>query len=114
MRKDWRVNRGGSRLGSGAAGCTISADAGASAAGELGMRATGREPSSGVPGLVDFLERTSSAMDEHAALGPGLPEPMSEQIPSNEHRHSLPFGYWVVKRSVLGGLNHEYGLVKAA
>jgi hypothetical protein len=50
----------------------------------------------------------------HAALGPGLPEPMSEQVPSNEHRHSLPFGYRVVKRSVLGGLHHEYGLVREA
>jgi transposase InsO family protein len=48
----------------------------------------------------------------HAALGPGLPEPTSEQVPSNEHRHSLPVGYRVVKRSVLGGLHHEYGLVK--
>ena len=46
----------------------------------------------------------------HSALGPGLPEPMSDQVPSNEHRHSLPIGYQVVKRSVLGGLHHEYGL----
>ena len=50
----------------------------------------------------------------HAALGPGLPEPMSEQVPSNEHRHGLPVGYRVAKRSVLGGLHHEYGLVKEA
>jgi len=26
---------------------------------------------------------------------------MSDQVPSNEHRHSLPIGYQVVKRSVL-------------
>jgi len=39
------------------------------------------------------------------------PEPMSDQVPSNEHRHSLP-GYQVVKRSVLGGLHHEYELKK--
>ena len=50
----------------------------------------------------------------HSALGPGLPEPMSDQVPSNEHRHSLPIGYQVVKRSVLGGLHHEYGLKKEA
>ena len=50
----------------------------------------------------------------HSALGPGLPEPMSEQVPSNEYRHSLPFGYRVVKRSVLAGLHHEYGLVREA
>src|SRR5215831_13614326 len=48
----------------------------------------------------------------HSALGPGLPKPMSDQVPSNEHRHSLPIGYRVVKKSVLGGLHHEYGLVK--
>src|SRR5215831_8985985 len=50
----------------------------------------------------------------HSALGPGLPKPMSDQVPSNEHRHSLPIGYRVVKRSVLGGLHHEYRLVKEA
>jgi len=42
----------------------------------------------------------------HSALGPGLPEPMSDQVPANEHRHRLPVGYRVVKRSVLGGLHH--------
>ena len=50
----------------------------------------------------------------HSALGPGLPEPMSDPGPSNQYRHSLPVGYRVVKRSVLGGLHHEYGLVKEA
>jgi transposase InsO family protein len=50
----------------------------------------------------------------HSALGPGLPEPMSDQVPPNEHRHRLPVGYRVVKRSGLGGLHHEYGLVRAA
>jgi hypothetical protein len=50
----------------------------------------------------------------HSALGPGLPEPMSDQVPSNEHRHTLPIGYQVVKRTVLGGLHHEYGLKKEA
>ena len=50
----------------------------------------------------------------HSALGPGLPEPISDQVPSHEHRHSLPIGYQVVKRSVLGGLHHEYGLKKEA
>jgi hypothetical protein len=50
----------------------------------------------------------------HSALGPGLPEPMSGRVPSNEYRHSLPIGYRVVKRSVLGGLHHEYGLMKEA
>jgi len=50
----------------------------------------------------------------HSALGPGVPEPISERVPRNEHRHRLPVGYRVVKRSVLGGLHHEYGLAKEA
>ena len=50
----------------------------------------------------------------HSALGPGLPEAMSDPVPPNEHRHMLPLGYRVAKRSVLGGLHHEYGLVKEA
>jgi hypothetical protein len=50
----------------------------------------------------------------HSALGPGLPEPVSDQVALNEHRHRLPVGYRVVKRSVLGGLHHEYGLMKEA
>jgi hypothetical protein len=43
-----------------------------------------------------------------------VPEHMSDQVPSNEHQHSLPVGYQVVKRSVRGGLHHKYGLVKEA
>jgi len=50
----------------------------------------------------------------HSALGPGVPEPISERVAPNEHRHRLPVGYRVVKRSVLGGLHHEYGLAKEA
>jgi hypothetical protein len=50
----------------------------------------------------------------HSALGPGLPEPISEHVTPTEHRHRLPLGYRVVKRSVLGGLHHEYGLAKEA
>ena len=46
----------------------------------------------------------------HSALGPDLPEPTSERVPPNPHRHSLPIGHRVIKRSVLGGLHHEYGL----
>ena len=48
----------------------------------------------------------------HSALGPGLPEPMSEQLPCNEHRHRLPVGYRIMNRAILGGLHHEYRLEK--
>jgi hypothetical protein len=90
------------------------------------MRAAGREPPSGVSGLLIPLSERHLQITirdwaihynrgrPHSALSPGLPGPMSEQVPSNEHRHSLPVGYRVVKRSVLGGLHHEYGLVKEA
>ena len=50
----------------------------------------------------------------HSALGCGLPEPMSDQVPPNDHRHRLPIGYRIAKRSMLGALHHEYGLVKEA
>ena len=50
----------------------------------------------------------------HTALRPGLPERMSDQVPPNEHRHRLPVGYRIGKRFVLGGMHHEYGLVKEA
>ena len=50
----------------------------------------------------------------HSLLGPGLPEPNQDSVPASDHRHKLPAGYRVVKRSVLGGLHHEYRLVKEA
>jgi transposase InsO family protein len=50
----------------------------------------------------------------HSALGPGVPGPLPDHVTPNEHRHRLPVGYRVVKRSVLGGLHYEYGLVKEA
>ena len=50
----------------------------------------------------------------HSSLGPGIPEPDQDSIPVSDHRHNLPAGYRVVKKSVLGGLHHEYSLVKVA
>src|SRR5215475_3683993 len=50
----------------------------------------------------------------HSALGPGLPEPNQREVPASDHRHKMPSGYRVVKTSVLGGLHHEYRLVKEA
>lgn len=48
----------------------------------------------------------------HSSLGPGIPEPNQDGVPASDHRHKLPAGYRVVKTSVLGGLHHEYRLVK--
>ena len=49
-----------------------------------------------------------------SSLGPGVPEPNQDSVPASDHRHKLPAGYRIVKRSVLGGLHHEYRLVKEA
>ena len=50
----------------------------------------------------------------HSSLGPGIPEPSPESVPASDHRHKLPAGYRVGKTPVLGGLHHEYHLVKEA
>ena len=50
----------------------------------------------------------------HSSLGPGLPEPTQDEVPASGHRHKLPAGFRIVEKSVLGGLHHEYRLVKEA
>jgi transposase InsO family protein len=50
----------------------------------------------------------------HSSIGPGIPEPNRDRVPASDHKHKLPAGYRVVKTSVLGGLHHEYRLVKEA
>ena len=50
----------------------------------------------------------------HSSLGPEIPEPNQATVPIGDKRHELPAGHRVVKRAVLGGLHHEYGLVKEA
>src|SRR5215813_12058609 len=49
----------------------------------------------------------------HSSLGPRIPEPNQDRVPASDHRHKLPAGY-LVKTSVLGGLHHEYHLLKEA
>ena len=50
----------------------------------------------------------------HSSLGPGIPEPNQATVPAGNKRHELPTCHRVVKRAVLGGLHHEYSLVKEA
>ena len=50
----------------------------------------------------------------HSSLGPGLPELSPESVPASDHRHKLPAGYRLTITPVLGGLHHEYRLVKEA
>jgi putative transposase len=49
-----------------------------------------------------------------SSLGPGVWEPNQDIVPVCGHRHKLPAGFRVVKTAVLGGLLHEYRLVKVA
>jgi hypothetical protein len=48
----------------------------------------------------------------HSSLGPGIPERNQDRVPVSDHRHKLPAGYYIGKKSVLGGLHQEYRLVK--
>jgi hypothetical protein len=50
----------------------------------------------------------------HSSLGPGIPESSQGSVPASGHRHKLAAGCGVATRSVLGGLHHEYFLVKEA
>jgi hypothetical protein len=50
----------------------------------------------------------------HSSPGPRIPEASQDGVAGSDHRHRLPAGYRIVKRSVLGGLHHEYRLVKEA
>jgi transposase InsO family protein len=75
--------------------------------------------------LIPFNERHLSTVGKqwmvhynrgrpHSSLGPGFPEGSRESVPPSGHRHKPPTGNRVAKRSVLGGLHHEYFLVKEA
>jgi len=51
----------------------------------------------------------------HASLGPGIPEPKIERLPSRTNqRHELPLDCRIRTKDVLGGLHHEYWLQKIA
>jgi transposase InsO family protein len=51
----------------------------------------------------------------HMALGPGVPDPPSQLVPSDTRltRHLIGERLAVRARSVLGGLHHEYQLAPA-
>jgi transposase InsO family protein len=48
----------------------------------------------------------------HNSLGPGVPDPpkVSSLEPKSESRHRMAAGAFVLAKSVLGGLYHEYSL----
>jgi len=51
----------------------------------------------------------------HGALGPGVPDPPRGVVlvSKSETRHRLAAGSLVLAKSILGGLHHEYSLVRA-
>jgi hypothetical protein len=48
----------------------------------------------------------------HKSLGPGVPDPpkVISVGPKSESRHRMAAGAFVLAKSVLGGLHHEYSL----
>jgi transposase InsO family protein len=52
----------------------------------------------------------------HSALGPGVPDPPrgSGVIPKSRSRHRLATGALVLAKSLLGGLHHEYFVMRAS
>ncbi len=65
---------------------------------------------------VELLRVCSPAVQNQPSLlsRPWITGPTQDSVPKSGHRHQLPAGYRVVKDSVLGGLHHEYRLVKEA
>ena len=61
--------------------------------------------------LGQFIEHYNHGRP-HSALGPGIPELTTDQIPNAANRHRLPVGYRVAAKAVLGGLHHEYTVEK--
>jgi len=51
----------------------------------------------------------------HSSLGPGVPDPPAGLaiLPKSQSRHRLAVGAFVLAKSVLDGLHHEYSLVTA-
>lgn len=51
----------------------------------------------------------------HASLGPGIPEgSVVDPVVGKSNGHSVPTGHRVVATPILGGLHHEYCLVRQA
>jgi putative transposase len=50
----------------------------------------------------------------HSALGPGMPEGSDWFFSPNGRGHVLPDGARIQKKTILGGLHHEYNLKKLA
>ena len=52
----------------------------------------------------------------HSVLGPGVPDPppRAAVFQKSASRHRLPAGAFVLAKSILGGLHHEYSLATAS
>jgi putative transposase len=50
----------------------------------------------------------------HSSLGPGIPDPSVPVLSAGHSRHQLPADHHVIVKPVLGGLHHEYQVVRMA
>jgi putative transposase len=50
----------------------------------------------------------------HLSLGPGIPDSFDPVLSAGHSRHQLPADHRVIAKPVLGGLHHEYQIVKMA
>ena len=50
----------------------------------------------------------------HSSLGPGIPDAVGIAVNPEAPRHQIPKDQNIVSKPILGGLNHEYRLEKAA
>jgi putative transposase len=50
----------------------------------------------------------------HSSLGPGIPDSFDPLLSAEHSRHQLPADHRVIAKPVLGGLHHEYQIVKMA
>lgn len=64
--------------------------------------------------LLEFVEHYNQGRP-HSALGPGIPDPKGTTLfPPKGRGHRLPPDTQIGKKSVLGGLHHEYRLERIA
>jgi hypothetical protein len=119
-----RLRSGGTGSGLGSQGYRTIEDSGGGSEGERLLRTADRQSVAGVFGLVHstkraaleaYRQRMDDSLQSRAAaseLGPGIPDPLEGLPATRLGTHRIPLGFELRKKSVLGGLHHEYGLAR--